>query len=91
VIGVIAVAGPPVIFVMGPWLLMALMLSGPFALLVAVFLVAVALFAVIALTLAILAAPYLLVRYALERRARRALSPEPVPPLVSIGSRQVAA
>jgi hypothetical protein len=34
-IGVVFVAGPPVIFIAGPWLLLALMLSGPFALLVA--------------------------------------------------------
>jgi hypothetical protein len=34
-IGVILVAGPPVILIAGPWLLLALMLSGPFALLVA--------------------------------------------------------
>ncbi len=34
-IGVVLVAGPPVIFIAGPWLLLALMLSGPFALLVA--------------------------------------------------------
>ena len=34
-IGVIFVAGPPVIFVAGPWLLLCLMLTGPFAVLVA--------------------------------------------------------
>ena len=35
VIGVVLVAGPPVVFLAGPWLLLALTLSGPFALLVA--------------------------------------------------------
>lgn len=34
-IGVILVAGPPVILIAGPWLLLVLLLSGPFALLVA--------------------------------------------------------
>jgi hypothetical protein len=35
-IGVIPVAGPPVIVVAGPWLLLGLMLAGPFALLLTV-------------------------------------------------------
>jgi hypothetical protein len=54
-----AIYGPPVVFLVAPWLLLGLLLSGPFALLATFALVAAALFAGIA---AIVAAPYLVVR-----------------------------
>jgi hypothetical protein len=62
-IGVIPVYGPPVVLVAGPWLLFALMLAGPFALLFTLVVVLVAAAALVGLIGAILAAPYLLVRH----------------------------
>lgn len=59
-IGVVPVAGPPVIFVAGPWVLLALMLTGPCLLLVTV---ALGVIVLVAATAAILAPPYLLVRH----------------------------
>jgi hypothetical protein len=73
-IGVIPVAGPPVVLVAGPWLLFALMLAGPFALLVTLVVVLVAAAALIGLIGAILAAPYLLVRHVRGYLARHATS-----------------
>ena len=58
-IDVVPVAGPPVIFVVGPWALFVLVLIGPFLLLVTFVLVVLLLAAVAA---AILAPPYLLVQ-----------------------------
>jgi hypothetical protein len=55
--------GPPVSFVLGPWLLLLLLLVGPAALLITIVLVfALAAAALVALV-ALLASPYLLVRY----------------------------
>lgn len=53
-------AGPPVIFVLGPWLLLVLMLIGPFVLLVTLVLVA-AVFLAIAAAMFLL--PYLLLKH----------------------------
>ena len=91
VVGVIAVAGPPVVFVAGPWLLMGLMLSGAFALAVALVVVALLLAALIVAVLAILAAPFLLARHVRARQAQRAVAVAPAAPLVSVGSARVAA
>jgi hypothetical protein len=73
-IGVIPGYGPPVILLVGPWLLLVLMLSGPFAFLVilVVFMV-VAATVLVVLTAAILAPPYLLVRALRKHRTRHAL------------------
>lgn len=67
-------AGPPVIFLIGPWVLFALMLTGPFALLV-IFVLAAVILVVIAA--AIVVPPYLLIHQLrnrwtsrVERRAR---------------------
>jgi len=67
VIGVVVVAGPPVVFVAGPWLLLVLMLSGPFALLVAFVVVGLVAAALLVALAGIVAAPYVLVRH-LHRR-----------------------
>ena len=67
------------------------MLSGPFALVVAFVAVAIALVALTAAVVALVAAPFLLVRYARDRRARHAAAAEPAAPLVSLGSPRVAA
>jgi hypothetical protein len=71
VIGVVFVAGPPVVFVAAPWLLLALMLSGPFALVVAFVVVGLVVAALLAALAAICAAPFVLVRR-LHRRYRSA-------------------
>jgi hypothetical protein len=91
VIGVVDVAGPPVIFVAGPWLLLALMLIGPFALLVTFVVVGLVAAALLVTLAAILAAPFALVRR-LHRgyRASQAIS-VPATQAASLHSRRVAA
>jgi hypothetical protein len=65
----VPVAGPPAIFLVGPWVLFALMLTGPFLLLVTFVLAGVA---VVAIAAPILAPPYLLVRCLRTRGTRHA-------------------
>ena len=67
-IDTVYVAGPPVLLAWAGTVLLALMLAGPFALLVTLVVVLVAVAAVVALAGAILAAPYLLVRHLRGRR-----------------------
>lgn len=67
-VGFVAVAGPPVIFVVGPWALVVLALIGPFLLLLS-FVLAAAL--VVAVGAAFLAPPYLLVRHIRVHRTHR--------------------
>jgi hypothetical protein len=73
VIGVVVVAGPPVVFLAAPWLLLALMLSGPFALVVAFVVVGLVAAVLLAAIAAIVAAPFVLVRF-LRRRYRSSRS-----------------
>jgi hypothetical protein len=84
--------GPPVAFVVGPWLILVLMLAGPlawaFALVVVVIVAATVL---AALTAAILGAPYLLVRHLRRHRARRASIAAPAVQVGALDSRRVAA
>jgi hypothetical protein len=61
-IGLVFVAGPPVIFVAGPWLLLCLMLTGPFAVLVAFVAMWVVAAVVLATLARIFATPYQLLR-----------------------------
>jgi hypothetical protein len=62
-------AGPPVVFVLGPWLFLVLMLAPPFACLVALLVVMIVAATVLAaLTAAIVAVPYLLVRHLRRHR-----------------------
>ena len=68
------VAGPPVLLVWAGTVLLALMLAGPFALLVTFVVVLVAAAALIALAGAILATPYLLKRHLRRRLATRRVS-----------------
>jgi len=91
VIGVVVVAGPPVVFLAAPWLLLALMLSGPFALLVA-FVVAGLVAAALLVTLAgILAAPFVVARRLRRRyRASQVLS-VPAPQVATLHAPRVAA
>jgi hypothetical protein len=91
-IGAIAGYGPPVILLAGPWLLLALVLSGPFAFLLALVVVMlVAATVLVALTAAILAAPHLLMRGVRRYRARRAFSNDYAAHVVPVGSTRVAA
>ena len=79
--------GPPVIFLVGPWLLLALMLSAPFAVLltlIAVMLLAAAVLG--ALTAAVLAPAYLLTRHLRGVRARRASGSDRAAQLVPVRS-----
>jgi hypothetical protein len=84
--------GPPVIFLAGPWLLLGLMLSGPFAVLVilVVFMV-VSATVVVALTVAILVVPYLLMRRLRARRARHAFSDDHAVQLIPVESPRAVA
>ena len=85
-IGYIPVAGPPVILVVVPWLLFALMLAGPFALLLTLVVLFVAATALIGLAGVILASPYLLVRHLRARAADHVSSSSPALQLVPVGS-----
>jgi hypothetical protein len=68
-IGAPAFYGPPISFLLGPWLLLVLLLSGPFALIFTI-LVVLALAAVaLAVVAAVIAGPYLLIRH-LHRHGR---------------------
>jgi hypothetical protein len=71
VVDTVFVAGPPVVVAWTGIVLFALMLAGPFALVVAFVVVLVAAAAAVALAGAILATPYLLVRHFRARVAER--------------------
>jgi hypothetical protein len=70
-IGTVFVAGPPVLVLWAGTVLFALMLAGPFALLVTLVVVFAAAAALVTLAGAILAAPYLLIRHLRQRLAQR--------------------
>jgi hypothetical protein len=63
--------GPPIIFVLGPWLLLVLLLIPPAAFLITLVLIALISAALLAACAALLASPYLLVRYLRTRRGSR--------------------
>jgi hypothetical protein len=94
-IGTIFVAGPPVIPASLATVVFALLLAGPFALLVTLVLAFFALMALVALAGAILASPFMLVRYLRARQAAHAISepvtPQPQPQLAPVRSWGVAA
>jgi hypothetical protein len=90
-IGAVPVYGPPIILLAGPWLLLALVLAGPFALLLTFVAVLVAAAAVVALIAAVVAAPYLLVRRVRRYRTDHASLRLSAPPLVTPESRWGAA
>jgi hypothetical protein len=92
VIGVVVVAGPPVVFVLVPWLLLVLMLSGPFALVIAFVVVGLVAVALLVAVAALLAAPVVLVRH-LHRRPCESSQTIGVPAtrVAPLGSPRVAA
>jgi len=85
VVGVVVVAGPPVVLLAGPLVLFALMVAGPFVLLLTVVAVLVGATVLVALVGAILALPYLLVRHIREHVAARSSSSVSAPRLLHAG------
>jgi hypothetical protein len=77
--------GPPVLVLLGPWLLLAVVLAGPVAFLLAlVTVVAAAIAALTAAVLALVVMPYRLVRHLRRHHAR------PAGQVAAIGSRVAA-
>ncbi len=72
----VAVAGPPVLFIVGPWVLLALLVAGPFAVLLALVAALVAATILVACIVAMLATPYVLMRR--RRAARRSVVAAPM-------------
>jgi uncharacterized membrane protein len=75
IVGFVFVAGPPVLFVAVPWLLVVLLLTPWLAAMVALVVVVLAAGALLAAAGAIVASPYLVVRHV---RAHRAAAEAPV-------------
>jgi hypothetical protein len=91
-VGVVVVAGPPVVLLAGPLVLFALLLVGPFVLVLTLVALLIGSTILVALIGAILASPYLLVRHLRERRAAaHSSSSAPAPRLVPAVSRRAAA
>jgi hypothetical protein len=88
-IGTVFVAGPPVLVAGAGTVLLALVLVGPFALLVTLVVALVAATALVALAAAILATPYLLVRHVRGHWPRHT-SRDAEPQLVAVTHRAVA-
>jgi len=84
------VAGPPVLVAGAANVLLALMLAGPFALLVTLVVALVAATALVALAAAILATPYLLVRRVRGHWVHRSIS-DTRPQVVALESRRAIA
>ena len=83
------VAGPPVLVVWAGTVLFALMLAGPFALVVALAVALAAAATVVTLAGAILATPYLLIRHFRARVAKRrhvSEAPAPIATFVAAGA-----
>ena len=62
-IGAPAFFGPPIIYVLGPWLLLVLLLIGPLALIFTLLLVMAAAACLLTVSVAVIASPYLLIRH----------------------------
>jgi hypothetical protein len=63
IVGAPAFFGPPVSFLLGPWLLFVLLLIGPFALILTVLLALAVAAGLLAVFVAVVASPYLLMRH----------------------------
>ena len=89
IVDTVYVAGPPLLVAWAGTVLFALMLAGPFALLVALVVALAAAAAVVALAGAILATPYLLIRHFRLRVAKRrhvSQAPAPIATVVAAGA-----
>jgi hypothetical protein len=84
----VAMYGPPVVFLAAPWLLLGLILSGPFALVVTLVVTLLAATALVGGIGAILATPYLIIR---RQRAAHASIARPAAARVPVELRRVAA
>jgi hypothetical protein len=82
--------GPPAILLVGPLVLLALIVAGPFLALLTIVAVLVLAAVLVALAAAVLASPYLLVRHIRGHRAT-ARKPFGAPRLVPVDSRRAAA
>jgi hypothetical protein len=87
VIGAIYVAGPPIVLAWAGTVLFALMLAGPFALLVTFGVALAAAAALVTLAGAILATPYLLIRHFCRRLAKRRHFAEGSAPIATVIAR----
>ena len=63
VIGAPAFYGPPITFLLGPWLLLVLLLIGPFALILTILVVLAVGAGLLAVVAAVIASPYLLIHH----------------------------
>jgi hypothetical protein len=70
-IGAPLIYGPPIIFVLGPWLLLVLLLIPPAAFLITLVLVAAVAAGLLVAVSAVVVSPYLLVRHMFARHAAR--------------------
>jgi hypothetical protein len=86
-VGTVFVAGPPVLVAWTGTVLFALMLAGPFALLVTLVVALVAAAALVTLAGAILATPYLLIRHFRLRLAKRRHFSEGWAPIATVVAR----
>jgi hypothetical protein len=86
-IGAVYQAGPPVLVAGVGTVLFALMLAGPFALVVTLVVVLAAATALVALAGAILATPYLLIRHVSRRLAARGHVSEGWAPIAPVAAR----
>jgi hypothetical protein len=82
-IGAIPLYGPPVAFFAIPWILFALLLAGPFALLVTIVIALLAAGLLIGALAAIAASPYLLVRQLRSAWTHHSTSRAPARPLAA--------
>jgi hypothetical protein len=80
-IGAVPVEGPPAILVAIPWLLVVLLLAGPFALLATIVVAMLVAALIVAALVAIVASPFLLVRHLRSVRERHAAEREHAEPL----------
>lgn len=70
-IEVVPVAGPPAVFILVPWLLLGLMLAGPFTLILTLVVAMAAAAALVGLVLAAVASPFFLLRHLRSRHQAR--------------------
>jgi membrane associated rhomboid family serine protease len=86
-IGIGPVYGPPVVLLAVPWLLLVLMLAGPFTVLITFVVLFAAVAALAGLIGAVLVTPFLLVRRLRRLRVRHAPAHAPAPPVLLGGHR----